>query len=110
MAEKGERKLVNQLKESTRSVQADTHNRIKADSKLPRKKHKDDIFDFLLRGGLTLISAGFLTGFVYGILEAATGSRYEFHNPVVLVLMFVLIVFFWILYLYRGPFKRKYID
>lgn len=110
MAEKGERKLVNQLEERTRSVQAGSGNRAKADSKLPRKKHKDDIFDFLLRGGLTLISAGFLTGFVYGILEAATGTRYEFQNPVVLVLMMVLIVFFWILFCYKGPFKRKYID
>ncbi|MDZ7756941.1 hypothetical protein [Rhodohalobacter sp.] len=66
-----------------------------------------DFIDRLLRVGLTVVTAGFTSGVIAGLIQDITEFDLSFGSPVSLGFFVVFLISFWILFSNIGPFKNK---
>ncbi|PKD44992.1 hypothetical protein [Rhodohalobacter barkolensis] len=66
-----------------------------------------DFIDRLMRFGVTIVSAGFMSGLLAGLIEGITEFDLSFGSTVSFGLFAVLFISFWTLFSNVGRFKNK---
>ncbi|WP_069132786.1 hypothetical protein [Rhodohalobacter halophilus] len=76
--------------------------------KFSTEKYPDtDFIDRLIRFGVSIISAGFTSGLLAGVIEGITEFNLSFGSPVSLGLFTILFISFWVFFSNVGRFKNK---
>ena len=100
---KSKRKSQNQSDENHTEADGTSVKELFSTKKYP----STDFIDRLLRLGVGIISTGFTSGLISGMIEGVTEIELSFGSPVSIGLFTVFFISFWLLFSNVGRFKNK---